>query len=303
MLTFFTTGKAFVGHDETIQWNALKSWKTLHRDAEVILFGDEPGAAEVCAELGLRHEPKVERHASGKPLLHSMFQRAQEIAQNKYLCFCNCDIVLAGDFLAAFEKARAWREKFLMVSRRWDTDVTWKIDFERNDWWSSLKELAVTAGFQQDESWVDYFVFHKGAFAGMPPLIVGHCYWDHWMIWRSLKDGMAVLDGSKVVFPVHQNHGYAPEFGRSKGMATDALSLANLEMIGGKGHLRCVDAATHRIGRDGKIRRAFVRDTYAVRSFVTYHVWLPMWHRILGATRPLRSALGLRSKSARGRTS
>ena len=28
----------------------------------MILFGDDEGAAEVCAELGLRHEPHVERH-------------------------------------------------------------------------------------------------------------------------------------------------------------------------------------------------------------------------------------------------
>ena len=65
MLTFFTTAKAFEGHSKIIQRNALKSWTLLDPGVEVILFGDEPGAAEVCAELGLRHEPYVERHESG----------------------------------------------------------------------------------------------------------------------------------------------------------------------------------------------------------------------------------------------
>jgi hypothetical protein len=57
MLTLFTTAKAFEGHHGVIQRNALKSWKLLHPDVEVILFGDDRGAAEVCAELALRFEP------------------------------------------------------------------------------------------------------------------------------------------------------------------------------------------------------------------------------------------------------
>ena len=131
MLTFFTTAKAFQGHDGVIQRNALASWKRLDPRAEVILFGDDAGAAEVCAELGLRHEPQVTRHESGAKYLDFIFKRAQEIATNEYLCFPNCDIVLTEDFRVAFEKVRAWREKFLMVARRWDVDITEPIDFER----------------------------------------------------------------------------------------------------------------------------------------------------------------------------
>ena len=55
MITFFTTGKPFRGADGIIQRNALKSWKLLDPDVEVIVFGDEEGAAEVCADYGLRH--------------------------------------------------------------------------------------------------------------------------------------------------------------------------------------------------------------------------------------------------------
>ena len=45
MLTFFTTAKPFRGQDGLIQQNALKSWKRLRPDVEVILFGDDAGAA------------------------------------------------------------------------------------------------------------------------------------------------------------------------------------------------------------------------------------------------------------------
>ncbi len=61
MLTLFSTPKPFRGHINIIQRNALESWRRLDPDAEIILFGDDEGAAEVCRELGLRHEPKVLR--------------------------------------------------------------------------------------------------------------------------------------------------------------------------------------------------------------------------------------------------
>ena len=67
MITIFSTPKPFRGHNGLIQRNALQSWKRLHPDVEVILFGDEEGAAEVCREIGLRHEPEIERSRLGAP--------------------------------------------------------------------------------------------------------------------------------------------------------------------------------------------------------------------------------------------
>ncbi len=55
MLTIFATAKPFRGHTAVIQRNALQSWKALHPDIEVILFGDDSGAAQAEQELrGLR---------------------------------------------------------------------------------------------------------------------------------------------------------------------------------------------------------------------------------------------------------
>lgn len=51
MLTLFTKAKPFTGRSAVIQRNALQSWRLLHPDLEVILFGDDAGAAKVCREL------------------------------------------------------------------------------------------------------------------------------------------------------------------------------------------------------------------------------------------------------------
>gem|GEM_PF-7001836 len=48
MLTLFTTAKPFEGHSGVIQRNTLKSWKLLHPDIEIILFGDDAGGAEIA---------------------------------------------------------------------------------------------------------------------------------------------------------------------------------------------------------------------------------------------------------------
>src|SRR5271167_1840918 len=101
MITFFTTPKPFVGHIGVIQRNAIESWKRVHPTAEVLLFGDEQGAADTARELGIRHIPEVKRNAHGTKFLSPIFDGAQDLARHNLLCYINCDIILLSDFRAA----------------------------------------------------------------------------------------------------------------------------------------------------------------------------------------------------------
>ena len=143
MLTLFSTAKPFRGHSNVIQRNALKSWSLLGPGVEVILFGDEEGAAEVCRELGIRHEPLVLRNENGTKYLNHIFDRACEIAGHKILCYANCDIMLAPDFLAALEVTSKTFGEFLLIGRRWDTDITAPWDFSEADWGHKLRTFAL----------------------------------------------------------------------------------------------------------------------------------------------------------------
>src|SRR5690349_9628639 len=162
MLTIFTTPKPFRGHINIIQRNALKSWTLLHPDVEVILFGDEEGAAEAARDLGIRHEAHVERNEFGTNLLNHMFARAEAIARHPVLCYVNCDIILTGDFLRAVERVRAEHPKFLMVGRRWDTPITSPVDFSDPGWAEKVRGLALSTKARREEWWIDYFVFSRG---------------------------------------------------------------------------------------------------------------------------------------------
>jgi hypothetical protein len=305
MLTLFSTPKPFTGHSEIIQRNALQSWKRLHPSVEVILFGDEEGAASICAELGLRHEPHVERHESGMKYVDYLFSRAQQIARHDYLCYSNCDIVLLDDFLKAFEKARAWREKFLLVGRRWDTDVTGPIDFSRADWAADLRHLALTTGALQHPGFIDYFVFPKGLYDRLPSLLIGRSYWDHWLVWKALSDGAALLDCSAFAVPVHQTHDYGYHPDGKRGTDRDDLARRNKFLSGNGRHLRSILDSTHRLTREGQIRRNFLRPMIRSTPFgrVDYgRTLLKMREQcqsLINKTFRIRNRIGLRRETLR----
>jgi hypothetical protein len=83
------------------------------------------------------------------------------------MCYLNCDIILLTDFLDAFERVRRQMPKFLMVGRRWDTDITRSIDFGRVDW----EDRNAQAGA---EDWpAANPCFHKGLYQEIPGLVVG----------------------------------------------------------------------------------------------------------------------------------
>src|SRR5258707_6998014 len=192
-----------------IQRNALNSWMRLHADVEVILFGDDAGAEDVARELGLRHEPRVERNEFGSKRVDYMFSRAQEIARHDVLCFCNCDIILLPEFCAALERVRGGHERFLMVGRRWDTNVREAVDFCDANLGVGLKELAYQRGVQQPGWSVDYFAFRRGLYVGMPPLVIGRVWWDHLLVWEAREAGAAVGGASAVGMAIPPNPDYA----------------------------------------------------------------------------------------------
>jgi len=309
MITFFTTAKPFVGHNGVIQRNALRSWMLLHPDVEIILFGDDAGAEEVARELGLSHEPQVERNEFGTIRIDSMFGRAQALARHDIVCYSNCDIILLPDFLEAIERIRSKHKEFLAVGRRWNTDISERIDFSNPEWQKNVRNVALISNQQQDDWFIDYFVFSRGFFGPeIPPLGVGRIYWDNWVVWKALQSDRPVVDISPVVIAAHQNHDYAHHpLGKSGVYAGDEAAL-NLRLAGGKHNLRCIGDATHVVLKN-QVKRNFSRhwtrfDRVApsLARFLQFRLWNPTLFFLLGITRPLRATLGLRSPATLARS-
>ncbi len=208
-LTIFATPKPFEGHIGVIQRNAIGSWTRLNPRPEVILFGMESGTAEVSAQFGLRHIPNVKCNEWGTPLVSDLFARAEALTTGPALCYVNSDIILLDDFMEAITRIRSWGDQFLMVGRRTDVDIKGAIDFERADWAKRVRAQAKQEGRRQIARSIDYFAFSRGLYPAMPPLAIGRFWWDNWLLWKARWLGVKVIDASKVVLVVHQNHDYS----------------------------------------------------------------------------------------------
>jgi len=294
MLTLFSTPKPFQGHIGVIQRNALKSWTLLHPDVEVILFGDDDGAADVCRELGLRHEVRVERGGSELKRIDYMFGKAQAIARHDVLCYVNCDIVLMDDFIQAVERVRTAYPQFLMVGRRWDTPVTEPVEFSDASWREKIRDLALAADDQCNGWWIDYFLFSRGLYGNeMPPFVIGTVRWDNWLLWKALDLKLPVVDASQVVLAVHQNHDYNYHPQGKKGVWEGAEAKRNLQLAGGWGHVRNISHATRRLTVRGQIRGTWLqRRWFAVKRFVL-NLPSKIWYSVLDASHAARHAIGL----------
>ena len=216
-LTIFATPKKFEGHIALIQRNAITSWTRMNPKPEVILFGTEPGTSEIAAEFGLRHVASVKCNDWGTPLVSDLFAQAEALGSGAVLCYVNADILLFDDFAQAISRVMAWSGSFLMVGRRTDLDVKSPIELQRDDWAAQVRGLARREGKLQIARSIDYFAFSRGLYPAMPSLAIGRFWWDNWLLWKARSLGAKVVDASKAVLVVHQNHDYShTSYGPSK---------------------------------------------------------------------------------------
>jgi hypothetical protein len=216
LLTIFATPKKFEGHIGVIQRNAIESWTRMRPQPEIILFGTDAGTAEIAAEFGLRHVPTVKCNEWGTPLVSDLFEQAEHLGQTKVLAYVNSDIILFDDFAQAIGRVAAAGHNFLMVGRRTDVDVKEPVDF-RSDWAPAVREHARRDGVLQIARSIDYFAFSRGLYPAMPPLAIGRFWWDNWLLWKARAVGATVVDASRAVLAVHQNHDYGhTTYGRGK---------------------------------------------------------------------------------------
>jgi hypothetical protein len=291
MLTFFTTAKPFEGHIGVIQRNAIRSWQRLHPDIEIILMGDDAGAAEACAELGVRHIAEVRRNKYGTKYLADIYERAQAAARHELVCHINCDIILKADFLRAVGAVAAREKRFLMAGRRWDVDVTAPIDFGARDWEARVEKLAVETNRLRPPQWIDYFVFSRGLYAGkVPAFVIGRPGWDNWLLWYPLSIGVPVVDASSVVRAVHQNHDYGYHPDGEKGVWEGEEAQENYRLHEGK--YATLAHAPWMLTAEG-MRRNYRAAWITARRRATTGLY-SAWFRVLNLTRPARHRLGVR---------
>lgn len=249
MLTFFAIPKHFHGKLAVIQRNAIISWTLLEPRAEIMLFGDEEGTAEIAAELGLVHISEVTRNTNGTPLASDLFERAQKMAENDLLCYINADIILLEDFLKAVEIVSL--ERFLMVGQRVDLDYCDPLDFSSKDWTNRLRKKVEEEGKLHGHTGIDYIVFPRGLYREIPPFALGRTMWDNWLVYKARSLGVQVVDATRMATVIHQNHDYSHHPGLEAGIWKGAEAERNMELAGGLKYEFTIKDATLVLGPGG----------------------------------------------------
>lgn len=235
-----------------IQRNAIKSWTALP-DVEVILLGNESGLAEVAKELNVKHIPNVKVNDNGVPLISSMFAAARENSNSDLLCIVNADMILMDDFAEAAKQAKGQKSKFVLLSQRWDLDITQPVEFIEG-WQNRLSSIVHRQGSLHRPAGSDFFLFPKSCYRDVPDFTIGRAGWDNWMIYKARTEGWAVIDCTPSVMIVHQNHDYShlPE---GKPHYEHPETNENIRLAGGQAHVRytILDATHQLVG--GKLSR------------------------------------------------
>jgi len=270
MLTLFSTPKAFRGHIGTIQRNAIKSWTMITPRPEIILFGDEEGAAQTSTELGVGHVPRVARNGYGTPLINDLFEKAQALARHHIICYANADIILMSDFMNGVRQVARCTRRFLIVGQRWDLDASAPLDFGPH-WEQRLRSRVARGGVLHPSSGIDYFVFPRGLWGEIPPFAIGRTAWDNWLLYRARSRGASLVDATRAVMAVHQNHDYSRISGGEQSAWRGAEAKHNQQLAGDL--LLTTEDATH-ILTPHRLKRAIDRQ-HAYRQLKTLHLFHP----------------------------
>jgi hypothetical protein len=254
-LTIFAVPKPFEGHIDVIQRNAIRSWKRLRPQCQVMIFGDELGCRDVAKEHGAEHITEIERNGFGTPLLDSVFQLAESRAAFDVLCYLNADLILQSDFLPSVSQASDGNPRYLMAGRTIDVDVSEELARDDENADRELRELVDRAGAVRPPNAIDYFVFPRDTIGPLPPFAVGRPAWDNWMIYRARSLRVPVIDLSASATVLHQTHGY----GHVKDATDDKWSgpeaRQNLDLLGlPKRNRFSLDDATHLLTSTGLAR-------------------------------------------------
>jgi len=272
MLTIFATPRAFAGEFDVIQRNAIASWTRLQPRPQVLLIGDEPGTAAACSDLGVEHVPGARVNEFGTPFADSILELAEQRAVNPFLLWIAADTMLCDEVTEAVMKVSRHFDRFCMIAGRYRLARPTPINFADPDWQLKLRARAV-GPLLEDRSAGDFFVFPRGFWGRFPPFIEGRSALDGWMLFRVLETRAALVDATRAVTTIHQDHTYGHYPGGAVPLWSGPEAKYNRALAGRRMLTR--DNADWMLTPEGLRRppRSFRRHLAWCARFAAFHPW------------------------------
>jgi len=296
LLTLYTWPKSFADpHIARIQRNAVRSWLLLKPKPTIVVFGNEPGIAEYCAEFGLLRAQDPMEVIDGTVRIRDMALKAEALSSTPFYCFINADIILTSSLTAALPAISASFPRFFLGASPWNVDIQEDLHFGPG-WEETLEKRARVQNELRSRSASDFFLYPKGYLKAAPGLIIGRFYIDNGLMWYVRNRGDALIDATPGVLSVHQNHHYGHLGEKAERKEETKGALYNIQALGGRGRLYTWVNATHHYTKTGIRPYRFGR-----MCRWSTHVAAPRSSKVVNrlvrtlalASRPIRAAIGL----------
>jgi hypothetical protein len=207
MISFLSSAKSFNGENRNNQLRAIKSWLSISSDIEVILYGSTDGALEISNTLGIKYIPQIESTPEGVPYFNAITEHAKLYARHDIQIYLNCDILMTESILKAVRAVKF--SKYLMIGQRIDLHENAQLITDESNWIHQLVQLQKDKKLSlHPPSGKDYFIFPRGLWDGIPPLIVGRLGYDDGLLTFCFKRNITVIDATYDVVSIHQFHNY-----------------------------------------------------------------------------------------------
>src|SRR5437773_4050246 len=121
----------------------------------------------------------------------------------------------------------------------------------------------------------------------MQPFLIGRQGWDHWLTYFACKSKVPVIDATRTVVAIHQNHDYSYLKSGSASQQSNAEVSYNLSLGNSSSwHFYSTFAAKEALSL-GRLKRNWLAWLGPLRSrIICGSDWV--WFSFLKATRPLR---------------
>jgi hypothetical protein len=211
MITFVTTFKPFKPPFDVIQLNALNSWLRFCPPCEVVFVGPDEVVEDAVKHLQyIKIIHNIKRSSSGAPFLNDLIRQGEKVADNDLICLINKDIIIVDDILKVLKSLyKIFNTNFLLVFRSYDMDINKLLKYG-NDLINYIRNhiLSQYEKLNRKPLCIDLFVFGKGLFDKIPPLVIGRFIWARWLIYKALSYGLPVIDATEVLTVIYQLHNY-----------------------------------------------------------------------------------------------
>jgi hypothetical protein len=223
-------------------------------------------------------------------LLNDLFARAERIAAHGLLCYVNADIVLSSDLLNAIAVVRPERHRALITCTPIDMPMEEVLETGHQDWEDRLRSRAFRDGRPPSRFGADVFVFPKGYYRKVPPLLIGKAWWDTWLIGEGCRK-LAGVDVTPFCLAIHQRHRHSTH--------TDDFDYESEDVAYNFQHLRWFERHCGRtdlpyeLTREGRLVRRYANLWIGTRGRMARRQLATLEMRLLERTYLLRRRIRL----------